>query len=116
MPIERILFESDAPDAFPKSHTDSSSLLVDNSIALGHQSPEGLATSAPNYPKEELNHPANIQIVSACRCYLVSTSGFLIDWVLATSFEKKVLREIKLTMHIALEEKDGDRFRKCPDN
>ncbi|KAI0501061.1 hypothetical protein KFK09_019279 [Dendrobium nobile] len=63
VPIERILFESDAPDAFPKSHTDSSSLLVDNSIALGHQSPEGLATSAPNYPKEELNHPANIQIV-----------------------------------------------------
>ncbi|KAL0914163.1 hypothetical protein M5K25_017673 [Dendrobium thyrsiflorum] len=63
VPIERILFESDAPDAFPKSHIDSSSLLVDNSIALGHESPEGLATSAPNHPKEELNHPANIQIV-----------------------------------------------------
>ncbi|XP_028556968.1 uncharacterized protein LOC110110578 isoform X3 [Dendrobium catenatum] len=60
--IERILFESDAPDAFPKSHVNSSSLLVDNSIALGHQSPEILATSAPNFPKEELNHPANIQI------------------------------------------------------
>ncbi|XP_020572837.1 uncharacterized protein LOC110019500 [Phalaenopsis equestris] len=54
VPIERILFESDAPDALPKSNIDYSPLLVENSVAHGHQS---------HRPKEELNHPANIQIV-----------------------------------------------------
>ncbi|KAK8944697.1 hypothetical protein KSP39_PZI008341 [Platanthera zijinensis] len=57
VPIERILFESDAPDALPKSNIDSSLLLmVDNPMVLGHQSWEGLT-------KEELNHPANIRTV-----------------------------------------------------
>lgn len=64
VPIERILFESDAPDALPKSNIDSSLLLlVDNSTAHGHQSVEGLATTASSNANKELNHPANIRTV-----------------------------------------------------
>uniref|UniRef100_A0A7N0U8D6 TatD related DNase n=1 Tax=Kalanchoe fedtschenkoi TaxID=63787 RepID=A0A7N0U8D6_KALFE len=71
VPLERILIESDAPDALPKSDLASLFLIEgDDSVneALERQRREGTdspgAESLP-LPKEMLNHPANIHTVLA---------------------------------------------------
>lgn len=69
VPLERILLESDAPDALPKSELKSLFLVDgDDSIteALERQQQGTSSAETDNnllLPKEMLNHPANIHIV-----------------------------------------------------
>ncbi|PQP92880.1 uncharacterized protein Pyn_12803 [Prunus yedoensis var. nudiflora] len=66
VPSERILLETDAPDALPKSELDSAHLVEGASLPEELQSIE--ISSAPfagardvlTFPKEALNHPQNI--------------------------------------------------------
>ncbi|CAL9014931.1 unnamed protein product [Prunus brigantina] len=69
VPSERILLETDAPDALPKSELDSAHLVEGASLPKELQSIE--ISSAPfagardvsTFPKEALNHPENIHKV-----------------------------------------------------
>ncbi|XP_021818740.1 uncharacterized protein LOC110760737 isoform X2 [Prunus avium] len=69
VPSERILLETDAPDALPKSELDSAHLVEGASLPEELQSIE--ISSAPfagardvlTFPKEALNHPQNIHKV-----------------------------------------------------
>ncbi|ONH98920.1 hypothetical protein PRUPE_7G272000 [Prunus persica] len=69
VPSERILLETDAPDALPKSELDSAHLVEGASLPEELQSIE--ISSAPfagardvsTFPKEALNHPENIHKV-----------------------------------------------------
>ncbi|CAM8935011.1 unnamed protein product [Rhodiola kirilowii] len=68
VPLERILMESDAPDALPKSDLTSIFLIEgDDSIteALEKQRQGTISVGADKLPlpKEMLNHPANIHTV-----------------------------------------------------
>ncbi|KAG0496748.1 hypothetical protein HPP92_001439 [Vanilla planifolia] len=64
VPIDRILFESDAPDALPKCCSDFSLLYtLDSTMLHGHQHVIGSADIDFNQQRKVLNHPANIQIV-----------------------------------------------------
>ncbi|XP_058195507.1 uncharacterized protein LOC131311894 isoform X1 [Rhododendron vialii] len=60
VPSERILLETDAPDALPKSNGVDSLYPVEGDDSL-NQSKDASATS--DQPKETLNHPANIHNV-----------------------------------------------------
>ncbi|OVA00014.1 TatD family [Macleaya cordata] len=69
VPTERILLESDSPDALPKSNLDSLLLVQgDASVSQALQSqgadvPEFSNSSDQTLPKETLNQPANIHSV-----------------------------------------------------
>lgn len=83
IPLERILLESDAPDALP--HLELSSLfLVDKDPSLPQEifaqgrtaasndsTPSDTSRDASSLPKDMLNHPANIYNV----CFLVQLMG-----------------------------------------
>ncbi|KAM0938745.1 putative TatD family, metal-dependent hydrolase [Dioscorea sansibarensis] len=65
VPLDRILLESDAPDALPKFKSNSVSLVQENSSALqellGQSRNQGSESSGVQ--NQELNHPANIHSV-----------------------------------------------------
>ncbi|KAL5554762.1 hypothetical protein UlMin_042163 [Ulmus minor] len=69
VPSERILLETDAPDALPKSPLESLYLVEEDSSESNPKeshAPEGtsgLNEDASTMPKETLNHPANILYV-----------------------------------------------------
>lgn len=77
VPSDRILLETDAPDALPKSKSDSLYLVEgdpslpeflktkEQSAPTGSQQSTLLcsSTDASTLPRETLNHPANIQNV-----------------------------------------------------
>lgn len=73
MPSERILLETDAPDALPKSASDSLYLVEGDSYNSKELQPQqgiddlSSASDASTMPKETLNHPANILNVSLHR-------------------------------------------------
>lgn len=66
VPSERILLETDAPDALPKSASDSLYLVEGDSYNSKELQPQqgiddlSSASDASTMPKETLNHPANI--------------------------------------------------------
>ncbi|GAB4826882.1 hypothetical protein Ancab_033762 [Ancistrocladus abbreviatus] len=87
VPSDRILLETDAPDALPKSDFDSLFLVEgDPSIPLALQNQRSNPTldagcdmsdtvkEAPELPKEMLNHPANIHNVLAYVASLLDMS------------------------------------------
>ncbi|KAF0891450.1 hypothetical protein E2562_009871 [Oryza meyeriana var. granulata] len=64
IPVDRILLETDSPDALPK--LDDISLLavpVDSSSADNGESKKGSNSQASTTSNESLNHPSNIHIV-----------------------------------------------------
>ncbi|KAG0481940.1 hypothetical protein HPP92_010024 [Vanilla planifolia] len=64
VPIDRILFESDALNALTKCCPDFSLLYtLDSTMLHGHQHVIGSADIDFNQQWKELNHPTNIQIV-----------------------------------------------------
>lgn len=64
VPIDRILFESDAPDGLPKLNTNSLFLVpAGNSTQELQSQPGNSASDASTLPDEYLNHPANIHNV-----------------------------------------------------
>lgn len=82
MPADRILLESDAPDALPKSNLGTLQWVEgDDSVPqeLRNQGENTIrdanlpsdnehhATDASTFPKETLNHPVNIHCVSLLR-------------------------------------------------
>lgn len=60
VPADRILLETDAPDALPKSNGVDSLFPVDGDDSLNESND---ASETSNKPKETLNHPANIHNV-----------------------------------------------------
>lgn len=73
MPSERILLETDAPDALPKFVSDTLYPVEgDSSNSIELHAQEGIsgldsASGGSTMPKETLNHPANIVNVSPHR-------------------------------------------------
>lgn len=65
VPIDRLLFESDAPDGLPKFHIDSLFLVPsDDSTQHEMENLSGtLSSDVSTTPHEDLNHPANIHHV-----------------------------------------------------
>lgn len=64
IPLDKILLETDAPDALPKMDDVSlSTVLVDSSGADGYKCHRDANSQAATSSNESLNHPANIHIV-----------------------------------------------------
>lgn len=87
MPKDRILLESDAPDALPKSNLGTLRWVEgDDSVPQELQNQGGNSTPNVNHPtdlaltdsstlpKETFNHPANIHCVSLSRFLLDACS------------------------------------------
>ncbi|PSS04757.1 TatD family protein [Actinidia chinensis var. chinensis] len=63
VPSERILLETDAPDALPKSNNLDSLFSIEGSRTQGENFMSTDASDTSAQPKETLNHPANIHNV-----------------------------------------------------
>lgn len=63
--MDRILLESDAPDALPKFKSNSVSLVQENTSALQEllRQSENQSSESSDQQNQELNHPANIHSV-----------------------------------------------------